>query len=128
LRLLTFQVSTIPTVPQLDISASLFHSAAYPRIDESEIRRFRTIPPNHLVSRHARGGWHPACFPYERNVVTKPRARNTIDRTKHDEDIAERMVGGARMERVSRHATREPLPTADDRRKPDRSREPRRKR
>jgi hypothetical protein len=45
---------------------------------------------------------------------------STIDRTKHDEDIAERMVGGARMDRKSRPTVREPQVTADDRPKNDR--------
>ena len=44
----------------------------------------------------------------------------TIDRTKHDEDIAERMVGGARMDRTSRPNSREPQSTTDDRAKKDR--------
>jgi hypothetical protein len=45
---------------------------------------------------------------------------STIDRTKYDEDIAERMIGGARLDRTSRPNAREPQATADDRSKHDR--------
>jgi hypothetical protein len=40
---------------------------------------------------------------------------STIDRTKHDEDIAERMIGGARMDRASSPKPRESEHTAEDR-------------
>lgn len=45
-----------------------------------------------------------------------------IDRTKHDEDIAERMVGGARMDRTIRPQTREPEAGNEDRPAKDRHR------
>lgn len=45
---------------------------------------------------------------------TKHRPMKPIDRTKHDEDIAERMIGGIRMDRVSHVETREREQRADD--------------
>jgi len=49
-----------------------------------------------------------------KDAVNKPKRMSTIDRYKHDEDLAERMVGGARMERPPRSTTAEPKRTADD--------------
>jgi len=48
--------------------------------------------------------------PLEKN---EPRV-NPIDRTKHDEDLVERMIGGARLDRRSRPKPRERHEKADD--------------
>ena len=54
---------------------------------------------------------------------------STIDRTKHYEDIAERMIGGARLDRTSHPNPRETEHTAEDRPQTDRrSREERKHR
>jgi hypothetical protein len=45
---------------------------------------------------------------------------NPIDRTKHDEDIAERMIGGARMDRRAPAEPQQREQIADDRSRPAR--------
>jgi hypothetical protein len=52
--------------------------------------------------------------------MTRRRPGSNIDSTKHDEDIAERMIGGARMDRrgpaksVEREGTANDHPDDDD--------------
>jgi hypothetical protein len=65
----------------------------------------------------------------ETGAMTKSHRRmSTIDRTKHDEDIAERMIGGARMDRLSHPKQRVSEHTADDRPKTERRSHERRER
>jgi hypothetical protein len=65
--------------------------------------------------------WHSPCSSRHQVFVSKlPERIRSIDRKKHDEDLAERMVGGARIDRTSRSAAGEPRSVADERQTTDR--------
>jgi len=66
--------------------------------------------------------WHDLGF----KPMAIRRPGSNIDSTKHDEDIAERMIGGARMDRKAPSKTHKDEGTADDRPKRDERPEPRR--
>jgi hypothetical protein len=64
--------------------------------------------------------WHRECYLYGRRIGDPLSAMGTIDRTKHDDDIAEHVIGGVRLDRGPYAHSSERDNTADDRSQPDR--------